>query len=73
MSFCTKASAKFINVNVVYEIWRMFGQAQVDLFATQETLHCPLWFSRTERHGRGFICMPSPQLLLLWVRFSNLI
>lgn len=24
-----------------------FGQAEVDLFASQETTHCPLWFSLT--------------------------
>ncbi|KAL0153258.1 hypothetical protein M9458_051433, partial [Cirrhinus mrigala] len=27
------------------EIWRVFGQAQVDFFATQENAECPLWFS----------------------------
>ncbi len=28
-------------------IWREFGQAQVDLFASREMSHCPLWFSLT--------------------------
>ncbi len=32
---------------VVKQIWRVFGQAQVDLFATRQTSHCPLWFSLT--------------------------
>ncbi len=27
---------------VVKQIWRSFGQAQVDLFATHQTSHCPL-------------------------------
>ncbi len=30
---------------VVELIWREFGQAQVDLFASRETSHCLLWFS----------------------------
>ncbi len=32
---------------VMKQIWRIFGQAQVDLFATNQTSHCPLWFSLT--------------------------
>ncbi|KAL0168875.1 hypothetical protein M9458_037097, partial [Cirrhinus mrigala] len=32
---------------MVKQLWRVFGQAQVDLFATQETPQCPLWFSLT--------------------------
>ncbi len=32
---------------VVELIWRQFGQAQVDLFGSRETSHCPLWFSLT--------------------------
>ncbi len=34
-----------IHTKVVKQIWRVFGQAQVDLFATQETAQCPLWYS----------------------------
>lgn len=30
---------------VVQEIWSRFGVAQVDLFASLETTHCPLWYS----------------------------
>ncbi|KAI2666794.1 enzymatic polyprotein [Labeo rohita] len=30
---------------VVKQIWRVFDQAQVDLFATQENAQCPHWFS----------------------------
>ncbi len=29
----------------VKQSWRVFGQAEVDLFATQETAQCPLWYS----------------------------
>ncbi len=36
-----------IHPEVVELIWREFGQAQVDLFASQETSHCSLWFSLT--------------------------
>ncbi len=31
-----------IHLEVVKQIWRVFGQAQVDLFATQETSQYPL-------------------------------
>ncbi len=34
-----------LHPDAVKQIWRVFGQAQVDLFATQETAQCPLWFS----------------------------
>ncbi len=31
--------------DMVKQIWRVFNQAQVDLFATQETAQCPLWYA----------------------------
>ncbi len=34
-----------LHPDVVKQIWRVFGQAQVDLFVTQETAQCPLWYS----------------------------
>ncbi len=34
-----------LHPEVVKQIWRVFGQAQVDLFSTQETAQCPLWYS----------------------------
>ncbi|XP_026084954.1 uncharacterized protein LOC113060276, partial [Carassius auratus] len=34
-----------LHPQVVKQIWRIFGRAQVDLFASQETSQCPLWFS----------------------------
>ncbi len=36
-----------LHPEVVKQIWRVFGQAQVDLFATHQTSHCPLWYSLT--------------------------
>ncbi len=32
---------------VMEQIWKKFGRAQVDLFASREISHCPLWFSLT--------------------------
>ncbi|KAA0701345.1 hypothetical protein E1301_Tti024361 [Triplophysa tibetana] len=34
-----------LHPEVVKQIWERFGQAEIDLFASQETSHCPLWFS----------------------------
>ncbi len=34
-----------LHPNVVKKIWRVVGQAQVDLFVTQETAQCPHWYS----------------------------
>ncbi len=42
---------------VVELIWREFGQAQVDLFASWETSHCPLWFSLTHPAPLGLDAM----------------
>ncbi len=54
-----------LHTEVVKQIWRVFGQAQVDLFATQKTAQCPLWYSLLHpapwyRRGRGFVCTPFP-------------
>ncbi|XP_053090651.1 uncharacterized protein LOC128318504 [Pangasianodon hypophthalmus] len=45
---------------VVEVIWCMFSRAQVDLFATQETSHCPLWFSLTHPAPLGLDAMVPP-------------
>ncbi|XP_036956139.1 uncharacterized protein LOC119020706 [Acanthopagrus latus] len=37
-----------LHPEVVLNIWDVFGRAEVDLFATEESTHCPLWFSLTE-------------------------
>ncbi len=42
---------------VVKQIWRVFGQAQVDLFATRQTSHCPLWYSLTHPAPLGLDAM----------------
>ncbi len=70
-----------LHPEVVELIWKEFGQPQVDLFASRETSHCPLWFSFThpvreelERHGRGFVCMHFPRFLCYrdyWREFAG--
>ena len=37
-----------LHPEVILNIWDVFGRAEVDLFATKESTHCPLWFSWTE-------------------------
>lgn len=37
-----------LHPEVVLNIWGLFGRAEIDLFASEETTHCPLWFSWTE-------------------------
>ena len=37
-----------LHLQVVQLIWREFGEAQVDLFASSETSHCQLFYSLTE-------------------------
>ncbi|XP_061089970.1 uncharacterized protein LOC133123516 [Conger conger] len=32
---------------VVAEVWSRFGKARVDLFASRQNAHCPLWFAMT--------------------------
>ncbi len=34
-----------LNRQTVSQIWNLFGEAEVDLFASQESSQCPLWFS----------------------------
>ncbi len=34
-----------LHTKVMEQIWKKFGRAQVDLFASQEASQCPLWFS----------------------------
>ncbi len=46
-----------LHPEVVKQIWRVFGQAQVDLFATRQTSHCPLWFSLTHPAPLGLDAM----------------
>ncbi len=46
-----------LHTEVVKQIWRVFGQAQVDLFATRETPQCPLWYSLTHPAPLGLDAM----------------
>lgn len=38
-----------LNPDVVQMIWHRFGRANVDLFASEESIHCPLWLSWTKK------------------------
>ncbi|XP_030219303.1 uncharacterized protein LOC115548682 [Gadus morhua] len=40
-----------LHPEVVETLWGLFGRAEVDLFASEESAHCPLWFSWTEVTG----------------------
>ena len=40
-----------LHPEVVETMWGLFGRAEVDLFASEESAHCPLWFSWTEVTG----------------------
>ena len=44
----------------------VYGQAEVDLFASQLTMHCPLWFSLIQPAplGLGAIVQTWPRLRL---------
>ncbi|KAI2656067.1 Transposon Ty3-G Gag-Pol polyprotein [Labeo rohita] len=48
---------RMLHPKVVKQIWRVFGQAQVDLFATQENAQCPHWFSLTHSAPLGMDAM----------------
>ena len=37
-----------LHPEAVESMWGLFGRAEVDLFASEESTHCPLWFSWTE-------------------------
>lgn len=39
-----------------------FGRAKVDLFAFQETTHCPLWYSMVEPKGDAGVRCPSTRV-----------
>ncbi len=42
----TEAQAgRMLNRQTISQIWDLFGKAEVDLFASQESSQCPLWFS----------------------------
>jgi hypothetical protein len=37
-----------LNTQTVQMLWRLFGRAEMDLFASEENSHCPIYFSRSE-------------------------
>ncbi len=62
-----------LHTEVMEQIWKKFGRAPVDLFASRETSQCRLWFSLTHPAPLGLDAMvqmwlvlhltPSPKLL----------
>ncbi len=46
-----------LNRHTVAQIWDLFGEAEVDLFASQESSRCPLWFSLSSPATLGRSCV----------------
>jgi hypothetical protein len=46
-----------LHPDVVKSVWERFGPLEVDLFASRETSHCPLWFSLTHPAPLGLDAM----------------
>lgn len=46
-----------LHPKVVAAIWQRFGKADVDLFACQNSTHCPLWYSLTHPAPLGLDAM----------------
>ncbi|XP_067247019.1 uncharacterized protein [Chanodichthys erythropterus] len=55
-----------LHTEVVELIWKTYGRAQVDLFATEESTQCPLWYSLEHPAPLGLDAMLQtwPRLLL---------
>lgn len=55
-----------LHPDVVQTIWNLFGRAEVDLFASRDTTHCPQWFSLVETGslGQDALAHPWPRTLL---------
>ncbi len=55
-----------LNHQTVSQIWDLFGKAEVDLFASQETSQCPLWFSLSSLTTLGIdaFAHPWPNVML---------
>ena len=56
-----------LNPSVVLEVWERFGRAEVDLFASEASTHCPQWFSLSEPSsplGQDALAHPWPRGLL---------
>ena len=56
-----------LHPEVAQSIWGHFGRAEVDLFASEASTHCPLWFSlgeTTSPLGQDALAHPWPEALL---------
>ncbi len=49
-----------LNRQTVAQIWDLFGKAEVDLFASQESSQCPLWFSLSSPATLGIDAFTHP-------------
>ncbi len=49
-----------LNHRSVDQIWERFGAAEVDLFASQESTQCPLWFSLSHPASLGIDALVHP-------------
>ncbi|XP_028302770.1 LOW QUALITY PROTEIN: uncharacterized protein LOC114463422 [Gouania willdenowi] len=57
----------YLHPEVTNIIWSIFGRAEVDLFASEQSTHCPLWFSLAETTsplGQDALAHPWPDGLL---------
>ncbi len=59
-----------LNRQTVSQIWDLFGKAEVDLFASQESSQCPLWFSLSFPTTLGHRCVRPPMAECQSVRVS---
>ncbi len=62
-----------LHPEVVKQILRVFGQAQVDLFVTHQTSHCPLWYSLTHPAPLGLDAMVQTWLRLRLYAFPPIV
>ncbi len=49
-----------LNRRMVDQIWERFGTAEVDLFVSQESTQCPLWFSLSHPTSLGIDALVHP-------------
>ncbi len=59
-----------LNRQTVSQIWDLFGKAEVDLFASQESSQCPLWFSLSFPTTLGIDAFATPMAECQSVRVS---
>ncbi|XP_077388987.1 uncharacterized protein LOC144026275 [Festucalex cinctus] len=73
-----------LHPEVVRMIWSSFGTEEVDLFASEDSTHCPLWFSLSEATsplGLDALAQPWPECLLyafpplplIWLRLQRVL